>query len=237
MSVADLSSPSILTNVIAAPARAFAAINERPTAWLPLTILILAYTAVSVAYTSSVDLPWLIDQQLQQAQNLTDAQRQVAVENGSRMPVPVFAAIGAAGACIGIPLVFAVVALYYFAVAYAAGGGVRYRQWFALVAWCGLPMVFGRLAALVHVLSGDARFMRPEELSPFAFGVLLGADPATMTRVQGFLLSLDVTVVWSLVLSILGYQSFTKRSLAWSAAVVLAPTVLVFGVGALLALR
>lgn len=237
MSAADLSSSSILINIITAPARAFSAIKERPTVWLPLAILIVAYAAVSVAYTFSVDLAWLIDQQLQQAQNLTDAQRQTAVQSAMRLPAPVFAAIGAVGACIAIPLVFAIVALYYLVVSFATGDGVKYQQWYALIAWCALPVVFGLLAALVHVLSGDARFMRQEELNPFAFGNLLGFDLATATRMQRFLLSLDVTAIWGLVLSILGYQAFTKRSLAWSAAVVLAPLALIVVIGVLIALR
>ncbi len=52
---------------------------------LPLSIVIAFYCAVSVAYTSSVDLAWLIDQQLQQAQNLTDAQREQAVKAALRI--------------------------------------------------------------------------------------------------------------------------------------------------------
>jgi hypothetical protein len=237
MSAADLSSPSILTNIITAPARAFAALKERPTLWLPLTILIAGYAVVSVAYTLSVDLPWLIDLQLQQAQNLTDAQRKTAVENALRLSPGVIAGIGAVGAAIAIPLVFAIVALYYKIVSFATGDGVRYKQWYALIAWCAVPVVFGLVAALVHVLSGDARFMRQEELNPFAFGNLFGVDLAGVTRLQRFLFSLDVTAVWSLVLSILGYQTFTKRSLAMSAIVVLAPLALIVGVGVLISLR
>jgi predicted membrane-bound mannosyltransferase len=51
------------------------------------------------------------------------------------------------------------------------------------------------------------------------------------------LLSRDVTAVWWLVLSIVGYQAFTQRSLAFSAAVVLGPIALIVAIGMLIALR
>jgi hypothetical protein len=237
MSTADPSSLAILTNIITAPSGAFGAIKERPTAWLPLTILIVTYCAVSIAYTSSVDLAWLIDQQLQQAPNLTDAQRDQAVKAALRISPAVYGVIGAVGAAIFIPLLFALTSLYYTGVSFVTGDGVKYKQWFALASWCAIPIVFGIVAALVHVLAGDARFMRQEELNPFSFGNLLAIDMAGLTRLQRLLLNLDVTVVWSVVLSILGYQSFTKRSLAFSAAVVLGPIVVIVAIGTLIALR
>jgi hypothetical protein len=237
MSTANLSSLSILTNIITAPAQAFAAIKERPTAWLPLLIVIVLYCAVSVAYTMSVDLPWLIDLQLRQAQNLTDAQREQAVQAALKIPPSVLAAIGAVGAAVVLPVFFALTSLYYTVVSFATGDGIKYKQWFALAAWCAIPIVFGVVAALVHVLAGDARFMRQEELNPFSFGNLLAVDMTAVTRLQRVLLSLDVTAVWSVVLSIVGYQAFTKRSLALSAVVVLGPVALIVAVSMLVALR
>jgi hypothetical protein len=236
MSTANLSSSSILTNIITSPQQAFAAIKERPSAWLPLLILIAAYCAVSFAYTMSVDLPWLIDLQLQQA-NMPEAQRHQAVEAALKIPQPVYAAIGIVGAAIVLPLVFAITSLYYAAVSFATGDGVKYKQWFALSCWCALPIVFGLTASLVHVLAGDARFMRQEELNPFSFGNLFGIDMTGATRGQRVVLGLDVTLIWSLVLSIIGYQAFTKRTITVSAAIVLAPIVVIVGVIAFFALR
>jgi hypothetical protein len=237
MSTANLSSLSILTDIITAPGRALAAINERPTVWLPLVILIAVYSAVSIAYTSSVDLAWMLDQQLQQAQNLTDAQRDQTVKAALRISPLVYGVISAVAVAIFIPLLFALMSLYYAGVSFVTGDGVKYQQWFALVSWCAIPIVFGLLAALVHVIAGDARFMRQEELNPFSFGNLLSIDMAGVTRVQRAVLSLDPTLIWSVVLSIVGYQSFSKRSLPFSAAVVLGPIALIVAIIAAIALR
>ncbi len=237
MSTADLSYLSILTNIIAAPARAFAALRERPTSWLPLMILIVVYAAVSFAYTSSVDLAWMFDQQFQQVQSMTDADREQAVKNAMRLSPAVLGVFGALGAAIIIPLLFALLSLYYSGVSFVTGDGVSYRHWFSLASWCAIPVLFGLLATLVHVLAGDARFMRQEELNPFSFGNLLSIDMTGVTRAQRALLGLDPTLIWSVVLSIMGYQAFTKRSLAFSAGIVLAPILLIVAIIAAFALR
>ena len=236
MSTANLSSLSVLTDIITTPSRAFAALKERPTVLLPLLILIVVNGAVSVAYTSSVDLGWMIDQQLQQAQNLTDAQRDQAVKAALRIPPTLYGVIAVVGTAIVIPLLFALSSLYYSGVSFVTGDGVKYKQWFSLATWCAIPVVFGLLAALVHVLAGDARFMRQEELNPFSFGNLLAIDMVGVTRAQRVLLNLDPTLIWSVVLSIIGYQSFTKRSLPFAAAVVLAPLALIVAIVAAIAL-
>ncbi len=236
MSTTNLSSLSVLTDIITAPGRAFAALKERPTVLLPLLILIIINSAVSFAYTSSVDLAWMLDQQLQQAQNLTDAQRDQAVKAALRISPTVYGVIAVVGTAIVLPLLFALSSLYYSGVSFVTGDGVKYKQWFSLASWCAIPVVFGLLAALVHVLAGDARFMRQEELNPFSFGNLLAIDMVGVTRAQRVLFNLDPTLIWCVVLSIMGYQSFTKRSLPFAAAVVLAPMALIVAIVAGIAL-
>jgi hypothetical protein len=236
MSTANLSSLSVLTDIVTAPSRAFAALKERPTVLLPLLILIVVNGAVSVAYMSSVDFGWMLDQQLQQAQNLTDAQRDQAVKAALRIPPTVYGVIAVVGTAIVLPVLFALSSLYYSGVSFVTGDGVKYKQWFSLATWCAIPVVFGLLAALVHVLAGDARFMRQEELNPFSFGNLLAIDMVGVTRAQRVLFNLDPTLIWSVVLSIIGYQSFTKRSLPFAATVVLAPMALIVAIVAAIAL-
>jgi hypothetical protein len=238
MSAAETSPFTVLTNIIAAPGRAYPAIQERPSFWLPLLILIVTNSLVSFVYTTHVDLAWLIDQQLSAAGNMTDEQRAQAVKAATRLPAALYCGIGAVAPAIILPLVLALTALYYRGVSFATGDGIKYKQWFALASWCSLPVVFGVIASLVHVLSGDARFMPQEELNPFSFGNLLGVDQSHAPTFERVVLRLDITAFWSVALSVLGYQTFSKRSLAFAAGVVLAPVVLIVaGVLALLAGR
>jgi hypothetical protein len=69
-----------------------------------------------------------------------------------------------------------------------------------------------------------------------AFGNLAGIDRAGATLLQRLLLGFDVTTVWSVLLAIMGYQAFTKSSLVKAAVVVLAPIVVIVGVGTLVSL-
>src|SRR5512139_2080334 len=105
MGTANLSSLTILTNIITSPQQAFAAIKERPTVWLPLVILIVLSCAASVAYILSVDLAWMLDQTFAQANNLPPADRERALQAALKLPRVVYALFGAAGGAVGLPVV------------------------------------------------------------------------------------------------------------------------------------
>jgi hypothetical protein len=113
---------------------------------------------------------------------------------------------------------------------------VKLKQWFALLCWCTLPQAFGIVAQLVNMAINDPRFMLQDSINPLSFGNLLSIDRTGTPIVQRILLGIDVTAIWSLVLQVLGYQSFSKSSITKSAAIVLAPLALIVVVGTLFAL-
>src|SRR5690242_15380874 len=97
--MSDSTSVGVLTNIFTAPSIAFAAIKERPNPWLPLLVLMLGVFLVQFMYMQAVDFPWLMDQQLQQAGNLTDAQRAQLVDTMTQLPPSVLGVIqGVSGA-------------------------------------------------------------------------------------------------------------------------------------------
>jgi len=235
--MSDSTSVGVLTNIFTAPQSAFAAIKERPSPWVPILILILGTFAVQYTYILAVDLPWLIDRQLQQAGGeLTDAQREQSVDMMTRMPPSVLGLIQGVSSAIVILIIYAVIALYYTGVSFAFNDQIKYQQWLALIAWCSLPAVFGIIASFVNLQVSDARFMPAEQLNPFSFGNLLALDPRGATIMQRILMQLDVTVLWSTVLQILGYQAFTRRSAAAATAVVFGPLAIILLVASLFAL-
>jgi hypothetical protein len=236
LDMADSASSNVLVNIFTAPSVAFAAIKERPNPWLPLLIVVVGYCVVSFVYLQVVDLPWLMDRQLAQAGNLTDEQRAQAVENALRISPTVYGAIGAASTSISIVAVFALVALYFTGVSFATNDGVKFRQWFAMIVWSTMPVVFGLLATFVNLLVNDARFLPQESLNPLSFGQLLAIDSEGTPIVQRILLSLDITATWGIVLQVIGYQVFTQRSIVRAAVVVLGPLTVLVLVGVLAAL-
>jgi hypothetical protein len=234
--MAQNTSAAVVSNIFTAPQAAFAAIKERPSPWLPLLVLIAGTFAVQFYYLQSVDIAWLIDTQLQAAGTLTDEQRRQAVDGTLRIPLSVLGVLQGFSSAILILVVYALGALYYTAISFATHDGVKFGQWFSLIAWCSLPGALGLLAALVNLAASDVRFMPQEHVNPLSFASLLAIDPQGATGVQRLLLAFDVTFLWAMVLQILGYQAFTQRSLVKSTVIVLGPLALIVLIGSLAAL-
>jgi hypothetical protein len=77
--------------------------------------------------------------------------------------------------------------------------------------------------------------MLQDQINPLAFGNLLSIDRTGAPLVQRILLGVDITAFWSLALQVLGYQSFTKKPYATSAAIVLGPIALIVAIASLIA--
>lgn len=228
---------AVAVNIMTAPAEAFAAIKERPRIFLPLLLVICTIALSQYLYVQQVDLGWLIEQQIQASgQQISDADRARTVEAVTRLPKAVYGGITAVSTAIVLPVVFAILALYYTIVSFARGDGVKYKDWFSLLVHCALPTLLGVIATIVHLLVADARFMPQNEINPLSFGSLLSIHPEKATAVQTILLSLDPTSLWALALSVLGYQAFAKSSIVKAAAVVLGPLAVIVLVASAIAL-
>ena len=235
--MANSSYVALATNIFTAPREAFAALKEQPRVLLPVVVLLIGFSAVSFYYLRHVDIGFMVDNQLRSSNaNMTDAQREQAVAAATKLPPLFYDAIGVLAPSVIFLLVF-LVASYFTIVSFATGDGVKLKQWFALLCWCTLPQVLGIIAQFVNMVVNDPRFMLQDTVNPLSFGNLLSIDRTDAPIVQRYLLGLDVTVIWSLVLQVLGYQFFTRKAYATSAAIVLGPIALIVAIGTLLALR
>jgi hypothetical protein len=236
--MAESSSLAIAMNIFTAPSEAFAALKERPRVWLPLLVLIAGYAAVSFTYMNEVDLGWFLENQFAQNANLTEEQREQAATAAASASPLFYGAIGAITTPLFVLLVLFLTALYYTIVSFFSHDGVKLKQWFALACWCTLPAALGLVAQLVNLSINDARFMMQDEINPLAFGKLLSIEmtPATPI-VQRILLGIDLTVIWSIALSVIGYQMWTRSSLVKSVIVVIGPLAAIIVIGTLAALR
>ena len=227
---------STIVNVFASPLEAFATIKERPRAWLPLLFLLAGIWIVSLLYLQKVDLHWLIDSQLaQRGADLTAEQREKAVEAATRLPPLAYGAISAVASSAFILVFLSLSALYYTGVSFITSDGVKFKEWFGLVSWCTLPAVLGIVAQIINLLVSDARFMAQDALNPLAFGNLLAIDRTGATILQRILLGIDVTALWSLVLSVLAYQAWTKSSLLKTIGIVFGPLIVIVAIGTAIA--
>jgi hypothetical protein len=221
--MADSSSVSVLVNIFTAPSAAFRALKERPSPWLALAIVVIGSAAVSYLYLQVVDLPWMLDYQLSQGGNLTEEQRKQAVDTALQLSPTVYGVIGALSAPLSYLIAYALIALYFTGVSFATNDGVKYGQWFAMIAWSMVPLLLGLAATFVNLLVSDSRFLPPEQLNPLSFGNLLAIDSDGTTLVERSLLSLSVIALWIVGLLVLGHQVLSQRSVVRSAVIVLGP--------------
>ena len=225
-----MASPSLIStaiNVLAAPKDAFAAIRERPVPAFPLFIVLAGLVAVTAIYMNAVDLQWLIESQLRASAataTMTDADIQRAATAASQSPA-FLATVSSVSAAIVVTVIFVVFALYLWGVSSIGHHGIRFIQAFALVCWSSLPGLLTSVATIMNVLVTDATFMPAYERDPLSFGVLLGIEPATGSAAQQTLLGLDPIAFWTAGLMVVGYKSWSGKSLPVAAAIVLAPYV------------
>lgn len=236
--MAEISSLSLAVNVFTSPTQAFVALKERPRVWLPLLLMIAGYAAVSFTYMNSVDIGWFMENQLAQSAQLTEQQREQAAAAAANISPMVYGAIGAVTTPLVILLVLFLTALYYTIVSFVTNDGVKLKQWFALGCWCMLPSIIGLIAQLVNLSVNDARFMIQDAIDPLSFGNLLSIERTAATPiVQRILLGINLAAIWTIFLSVLGYQVWTKSSLVKSIAIVLGPLAAIVLIGTLIALR
>lgn len=230
--MAQSSAFATAVNIIVSPNEAFAAIKARSRAWLPLLLLIIGYCAVSMTYLNSVDMGWFMDRQLQAAGvDFTDEQREQAGARAARLSPVGLAAIGTVGFAVVLLLWLFLFSVYLTGVSFATNDGVKLKQWFALSSWCALPLLIQFVAILANVYFRDARFLAQEDLNPISFHSLLAFDTSNANLFQRALFNIDPTSLWSLILTVFGYQAWTQRSLAKSASIVLAPLVVIVAAG------
>ncbi len=228
--MADHSVLTTAVNIIAAPREALLALKFEPTMLLPLFAVLVANAAVILTYYSHVDVPWLIETGMQNAQQeLTEEQREAAANVVENMSPTVMGSIATASLAVSLTLWFFLNAAYLAGVSLLTKDGFRLKRWFAMICWCSLPLVFGSVASIVNILVSDATFLRADRMNPLSFSSLLDLEPAGANAFRQSVQGLDVTSIWSMALAIFAYHTWTQRGLLDSALIVLAPPILIFG--------
>ncbi|MBI2380856.1 MAG: YIP1 family protein [Gammaproteobacteria bacterium] len=220
---------SLLLSLFTEPSRAFAAIEERGRAWFPMSLLIALNIGLMLWYYQAVDFAWLQDYLVSGNPDLASPDARKAFLSFMTPSTMTWSMVG--GTLIGVPLVMAVVALYYLLVGKAFALEHRYGQWFAFAAWCSMPGLLGLAVKAIQFLLSDNGQISPEGLNLLSLNELvLHLDNGHAWKT--FADSIDLTMVWGLVLGVIGLKRWSGRgSLACAIAVAL-PYVLIFGIWA-----
>jgi hypothetical protein len=219
-----------------APSTAFAELRERPRFWFPLLLVVLSTVAMVYWYYSTVDIEWLKDLMFSnnpKFQQMPEAQRAMAMGAVGRGTMLWGSVIGAT---VFIPVFYLLQSLYLLLAAKVTKLPQGFKHWFALSCWTALPALLGTVVAAIMLLMSDNSQVSPNVLQALSVNELLVHRPLGSPG-QAWLDALTIPGFLSWALLIMGVRSWSQRSWAFSAIVVLIPIVCLFGIWAIFAFR
>ena len=211
-----------LTQVFYEPAAAFAALKERPKAWLPLLVLYAASLSVLIWYFQTVDMGWMASNSF--PPDMPAEQREVASKAMSR---GVMMGMGIAGVLIGTLLVFALYGFYFWLAGKLASMELSFKSGFALAAWASLPgLISVPLTALQIATSNGQLALENAEMLSLNY-LLVHAAPHTPWA--GIASALKLTDLWFIALCAIGLRTWTGKSGGTCAVIAALPYLVIYG--------
>ncbi len=224
---ADTSSNSPVAALITMfydPMKAFEMLRERRAVWLPLLLTIGLSAALMFYYYAVVDFDWVKERMMA---TITDpAQREQSV---SMMTKTVVMASSMGSTLLGIPLMCAIMGLYFMIGGKMTSADFSFGKGFALAAWSSVPMIITSVLGLMQIMlisNGKVEFtdLNPLTLNQLFFHIEMGKPWAALLE------SVSLATVWQVILLIIGFQVWAKVSRATAMKVTLAPYVIIYGI-------
>jgi hypothetical protein len=208
------SSPfSRMVGVLFSPTQTFADIARKPDWVVPAIVIILVALAAAIVTVPRIDFEsqfreafeakGMSGPQVEQATKFT-----VAITKGTQYLSPLL--------IIGF---LAVVALLYWVGTKMVGGAATYQQVFSVALYAWMPLVIKLLARIPIVLT-------KHNISPQEVETVVRSSPAFLTSFKAnpmlwaLFQRLDLFLIWSLILAVIGLAAAARLSKAKTAAVV-----------------
>ena len=212
------------------PSRAFATVEKRSMVWLPLLFTLLGTSVLLVWYFQSVDFPWLLDRMTANIPDQAVREKAKAFMTKSTMQVS-----SVSGAVIVTPLVYTLYAVYFLLVAKIKKLDFGFTKWFSFAAWSYLPgLLVLPLGAMQILMANNGQLgldqLNPLTLNQLFFHIEMGHPWASLLE------SINITLIWSVVLMVLGFQVWSKLSRSTSVIVVMLPLGVIYGVWSVVSL-
>ncbi len=224
---------SHLINIFLEPGKVFAELKEKPTFLVPALLAAVLTALAATLYFLNVDAEWFANQQLQaMAGEMSKAELE---QMGKMMPgARTMAWFTAPMVLLTVTISYVVFAFYYWLAGKVTGNPMSYRQGLALVAWSSMPMVIGAVLALVAVFtsSPQSTFESMQLLSIDPLFVQLPMDHDWSRLAKSF----SLLNFWVWFLGALGWKTWFRTGWGQALAVVLLPSILIYGGMALFAL-
>ena len=208
--------------------------------WVAPALVILAFMVLSaVAVTFLVDMGEVARAQVEQTIEMLESQGtpqetidQVRAQSEQQIAITANPMIAAGMAVLGAVLIFFVLALvqalYFMIVGKVMKTDHDFSDWFALSVWGRMPWVIAAIVTTIaaFVMSAQADVSAYNLL---AFSTWINLPNENHVIFGQFVKSLDLMVIWSIVILTIGFNSWTDKSMGVSLAVVAVPYVIIYG--------
>ena len=235
--MSQTSTLNTLTNILTSPAAAFRDIKTKPRFLFPLLALLAANMLLMLCFFSTVDFAWMIEQMVNgQAMDKSAGERADIAKAMSGLTPMIMGGSAMVGMLIGVLVIFSVMAVYLLlANKLLDSDQLGFKHWFSFTCWCAMPTLFTALASLVNVLVAGNGQLTLEAINPVSFNNLfLHLQPHD--PLFGALSAWDPFTLWNQLLMVLGFSYWMGKPIAKSAAIVLAPTLIIYGIWIAIAL-
>ena len=224
---------SHLVNIFLEPGKVFAELKEKPTFLVPALLVAVLSALAATLYFLNVDADWFRSQQMQaMGAEMSKAELE---QVGKMMPgARTMAWFTGPMVVVTVALSYAIFAFYYWLAGKVTGNALGYRQGLALVAWSSMPMLVGAVVGVISVYTSSPQStfesMQMLNIDPLVVQLPMDHDWSRLAK------SFSLLNFWVWFLAALGWKTWFRTGWGSALAVVLLPSVLIYGVMALIAL-
>jgi hypothetical protein len=197
-----------VVGVFTSPKETFADIGARPTWLVPLIIVLVCQLGFFALVGQHVGWQTIMTQQVEkspQVQNLPADQKQLAIERAAKFgPWGYYG-----GVLVGVPIIFALLALVLLGSMNMFGGRFSFKQSFAIVAHASLIGVIASILGVIVLFAKPVEDFDVQNPLAFNLGAFLPAETAKW--LVALASSFDLFTFWSIGLLATGYAAASGK--------------------------
>ena len=219
---APLSQSARIVNTFIAPSKTFIDLNRNASWWAPFLLMVVISTGMVYMAGQKIGFRKIMETQMQsqpkqeaRLEQLPPEQRERQLERGAKITQT----ISFAFPVISLIILMIIAAVLFATFKFAAGADISFKVALAIVIYSNLALAVKTLLAAVSVAagaSGDSfTFQNPVATNPGYF-----MNPADSPALYSILSSVDIFLIWTLVLTALGFSCVGKLKRSTSFAIV-----------------
>jgi hypothetical protein len=219
---APLSEAARIIDTFIAPSKTFTDLRRSATWWAPFLLMVVVSITFVYSAGQKIGFRKIMENQMEsqpksqaRLEKLPADQREKQMEAGAK-----FTGVIAYAFPVLTLLIWLIIATALFATfKFAAGADVSFKVSFAIVVYAGLPLMLKSLLALISVVAG----MSPDSFSfqnPVATNPGYFMNPADNVFLYSLASGVDIFMVWTLVLTAIGFTCASKVKAGTSYAIV-----------------